>query len=73
LLAVRNLSASGLAAQLGVSRQYLSQVLAGQRKLSLKCSKRLIDFFGANVVSEIVDWGAMKIENPFKGGAYEGA
>jgi len=67
LLQIRKMSAATLAAALGVSKQFISQVLSGGKKLSLKRSRQVIELFGADDIAFVIDWDGMGIKNPFTG------
>jgi antitoxin component HigA of HigAB toxin-antitoxin module len=64
VLATRKMTQSDLAVAIGASPSLISHVLKGRRKLNLKCSKRLIELFGAELISKVIDWDAMKIPRP---------
>ncbi len=64
LLAGKGMTQRNLAAAIGVSPVFVNQVLKGRRRLSLKQSKRLIELFGADIVSGVINWEAMGIPLP---------
>ena len=61
----KGVSATWLATRLGVSKQFLSQVLSGAKKLSFERSRILVRIFGADDMSYVIDWDGMGIRNPF--------
>lgn len=66
LMKYRNITAKYLATKLRVSRQFLSQVLLGRKKLSLQRSRIIVDLFGAYDLAYAIDWDGMGIKNPFE-------
>lgn len=64
LMENKELTAKWLAAKLGVSKQFFSQVLLGKKKLSLERSRILIEIFGADDMAYAIDWDGMGIRNP---------
>lgn len=64
LLEMRKMNITYLAKTLGISKQYLSQVLSGHKKLSFNRTKQMIELFGADNISFVIDWDGMGIKNP---------
>ena len=64
LMSLKSISRSALAAALGVSYPQIINVLKGRRRLSIRCSKLLIELFSADLISRAIDWDAMRICNP---------
>lgn len=65
LMERKRMTAKWLAAKLGVSKQFFSQVLQGAKKLSFERSRILVGIFGADDLSYVIDWDGMGIRNPF--------
>ena len=48
----------------GVSESMLCHVIHGRRQFNLRQTKRLIEFFGAELMSRAIDWRSVDVSNP---------
>lgn len=64
LLKAKGIHLLALATDLGVSESFLSMAICGKRKFNLKQSEILLELFGAELMSRVIDWEGMHVSCP---------
>lgn len=64
IMALKKVTRRDLARMLGVHISLITHVLKGRRRLNIKHTKILMNFFGANLMSRAIDWEGIDVHNP---------
>ena len=55
IMQIKNVKSKDLAEMLNISKGHFSNVLKGRRRLNMRCSKILIEFFGADIIARAIN------------------
>jgi len=64
VMSIKQVSRKVLAAHLGISKSHFCNVLKGRRRFNLRHTKRLIEFFGADLMAKAINWEGLNVSNP---------
>lgn len=64
LLKAKEIPLLALAIELGVSESFVSMAVSGKRRFSLEQSRKLLNIFGAELMSRVIDWEGMHVSCP---------
>ena len=61
IMQLKKVKSKDLVEMLNISKSHFSNVLNGRRKLNMRCSKILIEFFGADLIARAIDWEGIDV------------
>ena len=63
IMLIKNINRKELMQIVGISESMLCHVIRGRKRFNLKQAKKLIEFFGADLMAKAINWEGLNVSN----------